>query len=181
MFPFNTQTESALQFISKTQKAYEAALGFISKWYPRVSHVLKVTWGISLFVFFTTISGVLMAIAEGLDLLVAALETQGEPEYIEIEESQDLSGTPEPIEPEGIQSEPIELQGIPSQAALESYVYETVELSYRDLQRSLKAIGESAKGTKLELQARWEACQNHSAPKGAQETLWTPTNPDELF
>ena len=158
METLNEQFTAALSSLSKTQKAFETTRDFLSLWSPRVSHWVQVGFKICVVILFTTVSAFLYGIAEGLDLLSDSLETL-DPENVQAAYLDEL----EEPQPEGspqvthaaiqnrMESELKEFQ--------QNQLSETVTLSYRDLQKALKELGASAKGTKKELQDRFASLQ----------------------
>jgi hypothetical protein len=159
METLNEQFTAALASLSKTQKAFEATRDFLALWSPRVAHWVQVGFKICIVILFTTVSAFLYGIAEGLDLLSDSLETL-DPENVqaayldELEESGEPEGSPQ-VTHAAIQNR--------MEAELKEFqqnqLSETVTLTYRDLQKALKELGASAKGTKKELQARLEYLQ----------------------
>ena len=158
METLNEQFTAALSSLSKSQKGFEVTRDFLSLWSPRVSHWVQVGFKICIVILFTTVSAFLYGIAEGLDLLSDSLETL-DPENVQAAYLDEL----EEPQPEGSpQVTHAEIQNR-MEAELKEFqqnqLSETVTLSYRDLQKALKELGASAKGTKKELQARLEYLQ----------------------
>jgi hypothetical protein len=158
METLNDQFTAALANLSKFQNAFEATRDFLALWSPRVAHWVQVGFKICIVILFTTVSAFLYGIAEGLDLLSDSLETL-DPENVQAAYLDEL----EEPQPEG--SPQITHAAIQNRMEAElkefqqNQLSETVTLSYRDLQKALKELGASAKGTKKELQARLEYLQ----------------------
>jgi hypothetical protein len=157
METLNEQFTAALSSLSKTQKSFETTRDFLSLWSPRVSHWVQVGIKICIVILFTTISAFLYGMAEGLDLLSDSLETL-DPENVQaayLDELEDFGELAPQVTHAAVQSRmEFELKEFQ-----QNQLSETVTLSYRDLQKALKELGASAKGTKKELQDRFASLQ----------------------
>jgi len=165
METLNEQFTAALASLSKSQKAFDTTRDFLALWSPRVAHWVQVGFKICIVILFTTVSAFLYGIAEGLDLLSDSLETL-DPENVqaayldELEESGELAGTFQPDgSPKVTHAEIQNRMEAELKEFQQNQLSETVTLSYRDLQKALKELGASAKGTKKELEARLEYLQ----------------------